>query len=1844
MPTDPTDLQDRLKRVQQDRFDLASRVPSGLQPPSVGQEVSAGGPIEDEGKLLYESYKTAGAEPPVETGEAAGPESDEEVARKLYESYKRRDEEPAKRDEEVARKLYETYKGGEAGPGELQETFEGLPALLGQDFELPTTFASHGGAAGTFGIDEGALRRKVSSAVLKRLRHNAKQQGQGLDTEALEGLKQEAENQARSLVSRWKMTRTGKLPWIDTDPKEFHEGLQEWVRGESPAKDEGLLGKALEATPVVARQQLAPVMAGLMGAQQDVTGRVPGEEAPLTLTYNESGGWGALNWFSRLSLFSYLATTAKAAGVGDARVSNWEKARKLWGPMQADQAWGSPEHLKLIERGEDLITLAPDLSLGRLNPPGYALFWTLDKAGILPKNWDVETSNDYLTGFLLSLLDPDVLSIATAGASKATTLTRGGQRLLGEAGESMFGLEGTALTLMKGDVPGAVMGAEYSISSNVRRAARLAKKKEVYEEAARKGKELAEKEGVVAVDDLVKETEEALKAVSPGGTLTFSSQISAILGATLPLTNRAAAAMSAARRAKQAMGKAYTKMTGDLAREIKAKKELEGVMSGKAAALAEKGGKRAVKKEIATSELLQKFHALRLEHKAADLVRANLRHIEKTMRRLGQTYTRDKGLTEGQASALGEALKKAKDDLVKAHEKAFTTHPGIDDHEKAMEAYFKAEKSFRAVRDVALRKLGGDAAAFLHDAVADSDAAVKSAREALDVAIGKLSKRRIPVKASGLSKAKSHRKSAWNKALKVTKKKLRPTKGVKALRASKHTDEFADRVVLDAVIRASEMMAAGYGSIIKNLDKAVDDVDIKSEVAWRLARDAELEDFFPLSGVHTLLGNNWAYKAMRWVVDSAGHIWNPALRTHGLGSVDMQRVLNASLGESNLLQSDMVMLGRLAKAKAKTMAPKAIADLREAKREIREAVQASGKPWTEADEASIEELDMSIEGAYAHQIGLAKVELITEYISSNTQLGKTVLGAMGNVSTWDAAKPVLRSLIAGRAEPGKMVDALTRMWLPSGQAGISPALEAKIEGKIHNLLLYGQTKVPSGKAAEAKAKRKLGQMTFSDFMDQSLKITATVLSKGDNVTAAKYVALYRRKEGVRAHGFAAQAIGNAAILNRASSRATSLLGGVSPKTGRAVMDISMGDAGRAGENFQEAMVLFDKLQIPPSQRRLVKEGMEDLAAGIRHLEDLDSGFNALIPRTFIAQMSKKMGRIVKTTEAYTPKSADPATSGAQRALSNIVRLYNTSLITGVMLPRAQQFTNIAVGNFAQMWVRQGVYQATRTLTQVTLGSTSEYVAGRLAHHVPGLGAFADRGREAMAKTLGVHIDKTLPSLTTVVVNPHLSLFYDHALCPNDTVLKTMHGEEYTMGQLRNWAREQGVLTSFASSSGLRNLIQRTSHYQGAMKFWRNYWDGRRSPGEVYADIMDAFETRQRVALFSDLLYQGKSPEYAGQMVRQALYDWNSPVTKIEQEYITKMFMFWGFMRRALGQGARSLTDALVSGKDDAWTDVLLKASPGFSKLAGEDAYETANLMKTLQGLRALQENSRSAPPMEDENDPDLRRVYPWWAQKAGNLMWLDNLPVDPQEQEFHWTYGNNYTHVARTMPAFTNLEMAGFWLGQVQLLGAWAAAPSDSGATADYLYEAGLSWADMGGRVTGPVLKTVLDFIIPSAAEPGYRKPGKGVRVRSLYDRQVMELVENVPFMGPDLLVKDFDEPGMMRAPGWGYGLYKSLALPISYEAKNWIEPLINIQHGIVGDEFTAESVNKGVRYALGQWLGIPKRYAHDPQQTLEWDEKYYKDKAARYAKGQRRTDRETGPLGGRLEKKTDPTDFDFLD
>jgi hypothetical protein len=563
-------------------------------------------------------------------------------------------------------------------------------------------------------------------------------------------------------------------------------------------------------------------------------------------------------------------------------------------------------------------------------------------------------------------------------------------------------------------------------------------------------------------------------------------------------------------------------------------------------------------------------------------------------------------------------------------------------------------------------------------------------------------------------------------------------------------------------------------------------------------------------------------------------------------------------------------------------------------------------------------------------------DFVTDMLDDTTGEMGLIAGSYPE-SRWGAAKYYLRNeqdLIKSEqlTKDDSILVQLSRMWL------VGQALTESEGGTLF--------------ARAAKFLNDNKNATFDEFQDHMLEETAKVVAKRDfklyiaprnkiiddakrilddvNASAAdkaeaaaakaKANAEIRRKEqqvagslkakaGHRGMTKAALAVTQAAAIERMGWNLSKIAADPDGNLAKLVNAWTGNDIAELG-NYGEAMLdMMSRLGFPANLQKTGQATGKRLAEGFaiynvknrgvdgREAAELiltgrEDEVTTFVPRRWITQMNKNMSEFANSLDAAEAGVEGGAYAGAGAQLaSTFTRIWNQAILQGLFLPDPKYAVMIQFGNMSQIFLEEGLGYAAAAGTRFMSDITAAGV-----EHLPYVG-------KVLKAESGEPAPNSLPSAVGSAINKTITAFFDPKYgTPQDLI--EIAGKKYTWAQLRAMAHDKGVVTSFVGTSGVKRVTRRLNAPKGVLKYADEF-------GQNADNILSFFqhiEERQRVGMWLHLMNEGVSAEEAAFRVKKALYDWQAPMSQVEEKYLKKFFMFWSFQRRALGQQMNALLD------------------------------------------------------------------------------------------------------------------------------------------------------------------------------------------------------------------------------------------------------------------------------------------------------------------------------------------------
>ena len=793
------------------------------------------------------------------------------------------------------------------------------------------------------------------------------------------------------------------------------------------------------------------------------------------------------------------------------------------------------------------------------------------------------------------------------------------------------------------------------------------------------------------------------------------------------------------------------------------------------------------------------------------------------------------------------------------------------------------------------------------------------------------------------------------------------------------------------------------------------------------------------------------------------------------------------------------------------------------------------------------------------------IELVNDW-STNPESKWYVRGAFVDgqnqamLSNWDAAKRILRASVARYRKNGreggqqgqvdfKAFEALARAWLPKGLDLKNSTIPHRLVQDLRSAIADGIDLPGSPRPAKGKKKKKdvsPDELTLEQLMDHMKRRTAAYLSPDAEKGIAQGTpargelrAVELEPERMKAWTIAQQAVlGSMTEYRLSADIQRKFFQAQNPKAVAAAEAIWDGNFMAAGGNVGDGLRLLNALGVNMLHRKRKGFFQPEIAAGLDALNDPISGENFLRYRLVAEDLENEVGRIVKDLDPYTPKAVDSTVKWADSLLRTGARLYSVAVLTGLILPRASYF----ITNYFQ--------DMSNILTQQ--GGRSSFGAFREMGGLKGgiLHPWFDRNFEGKA---GRFFASVLDSDVAKLHEP-----------TKHKAGEKFAGTEYTYGDVREaWVRG-GVVSGAVGGMNMKSAIRA----RGAHTALERVLSKLGQPAEAWMDIADAMDMRRRTGLYVHLIKnEDFTPEAAARQVRETLFDWNAPDSAIEEMLLKRFVLFWGFQRRALEFGFKTIASGFTGRHvGESMKDYLFR-------VADTPAARTYGVMKAQDAVRGYY-NAQA----DDEEDAVFRSMNPLWARWNARKFWINNLPMDPDHIDHAWEEnGRKASYEALGIPNFTAVD-------SIQTLGLIIGGMVGLATEGD-------------GRDLWPVLA---DLLGPALGEKGleffdlYESPdfkdAKGQKLYSPTDRKVAQV------LGLSYRHESDDKPIWRIRPGKEME-YHLLDRVILHNMSQYLDPIIDAKSG----RWEANEFHRALLAIAGKWTGLWQTYQHRPEKTVEY-------------------------------------------
>jgi len=487
------------------------------------------------------------------------------------------------------------------------------------------------------------------------------------------------------------------------------------------------------------------------------------------------------------------------------------------------------------------------------------------------------------------------------------------------------------------------------------------------------------------------------------------------------------------------------------------------------------------------------------------------------------------------------------------------------------------------------------------------------------------------------------------------------------------------------------------------------------------------------------------------------------------------------------------------------------------------------------------------------------------------------------------------------------------------------------------------------------------------------------------------------------------ALTHAAIQHRANLMAARLTGFIDPKGVRDTANFFSGNLHKV-ENFDAMLDTMNRMGLPFTESYIQratgagilgtegsKASKELIATGIDK-----GGQTFFMPQTLAKTIDDAMPAVTKELEQTYRRAKTPVELMRILPDRDYNRLWKTSVVTGLFVPRPKYFWNNFIGDWGQIWFEHGFGTSAGVSAQLVGRETFNF----LSHKVPGAKHLRKFHGEMMKK---YGAENTLGSTWNAFMNPHANKIWRG----EEGVLRTRYGAEYKYSEVRKMLEQEKILDTMVHEELLATFDRYVPD-----SWTKTPWLAKS------ASILDDqryniswlamhVQQRQRGNMFMELLRQGYKPREAGRLAVNALYDWKHAMTRWETLTIGKLSPFYRFWRLGFGQTARRFMEPLTLPPQEAVERAMMGRSAP-SRLRQKYA--------ALESIPHLGDPELAHEHMTEQEAYDHAAKYyrPSWAQKKF-LTYIN--PADTYTQDHYWrSRGQGITHTFGIMPPDTTID------------------------------------------------------------------------------------------------------------------------------------------------------------------------------------------------------------------------------
>ena len=487
------------------------------------------------------------------------------------------------------------------------------------------------------------------------------------------------------------------------------------------------------------------------------------------------------------------------------------------------------------------------------------------------------------------------------------------------------------------------------------------------------------------------------------------------------------------------------------------------------------------------------------------------------------------------------------------------------------------------------------------------------------------------------------------------------------------------------------------------------------------------------------------------------------------------------------------------------------------------------------------------------------------------------------------------------------------------------------------------------------------------------------------------------------------------------------------------------------KNPEAAYDALNRMGMPFSQDKWTSSGrqiagfVKDVSGEHRRLIQMGTtkGGSSIVPQNMVEALEARAEDLVKELRVASIRGVEPL---AARMYGDYLAAWRGSAVTGLIIPNPRYWTNNIMGDFSQMWMEAGLWQASK----------------RSFYNLPTNLPFFGRRWQEMNLYMAEQVagksgrGEALPGILSSALNPFLGRVFKG----EKGHFFTKNGEPITFDQLRRWALEDGISESFVREELMQMYGRTADDFKRMGREMYDWWQG-----QIY-DHAALVQERQRMGFYADLLQRGYSRKEAAERTKRALYDWSHGIAEWEGRTLSRIIPFWRFWRLGMKQLHYSFLEPFVS-PSGAY---LKKAALGNTKLA--------RMRQQLLIWPSLPEfiyenNAHAGMSLQEQTDMLAHQMgKPGYYQTRPSP---GAIPYDPVRREAYLRRtGKDMTHRQIIMPPATVPDLfdmgTGLWTGLFLTLNKFSRVKGIfPGADSDPIFDIPMR-GDVGAQFFEPIL------------------------------------------------------------------------------------------------------------------------------------------------------------------------------